>query len=170
MFSLFLQIKLWVYLQVCDPVQLIAKMTASNSLPPLAHLRRLMKCLTSIAAIAAALEQPQLQGVVTEMVSYLYAWFDFEETSMIGVVKAGHEALDTLKTQFAALPTLLHQVCQSLQKAVLRGLRCECGAKAMRQLPGSMCMLDLSVKHCLPFLPVPPTAKFVTSDDDLSTQ
>lgn len=96
--------------QVCDPAYLIAKMTASSSVPQLPHLRRLAKCFASIAAIATVLEQPQLHAVVTEMVAYLEGWFDFEESCVVGIINPGHEALDKLKAQFSALPTLLQQV------------------------------------------------------------
>jgi hypothetical protein len=97
--------------QVCDPADLVAKMAAGSVNMP--GLRRLLKCLAGIASIAELLEQRQLQDCVHEMLAFLHAWFDFDESSVVGVVKPGNEALDILKQQYSALPGLLQEVCKS---------------------------------------------------------
>jgi hypothetical protein len=96
--------------QVCNPVVLAAKMAASSSAPALPGLRKLAKCLTSILEVSALLHQEDLEDAAQEMLASLCACFDYEESGSFGIMLQGNEELDTLKEQFAALPSLLQQV------------------------------------------------------------
>lgn len=100
--------------QVCNPLDLAAKLAAGSGPPPLSGLKRLVKCLNAIVQIADLLEQAQLADALREMLAFVHTWFDLEERSVLGVVNAGNDDLDALKDQFAALPTLLQQVRLSL--------------------------------------------------------
>jgi hypothetical protein len=104
--------------QVCNPLDLIAKISAGSTAPNLPMLRRLVKCLTSIVSMATLLEQAQLESTVQEMLAFLPTWFDFEERSCIGILQAGNKAqeLDVLKEQYSALPALLQQVRTGAQQ------------------------------------------------------
>lgn len=115
-------------MQLRDPVALVAKMTSGSAAPALPLLKRLCKSLSSVAGAAALLEQAPLEAATHDMLAFLRAWFDIEERGCVGIITEGHDALDALKHQFAALPALLQQVRDS------------CGLDACQTLPLFDCL------------------------------
>jgi hypothetical protein len=97
-------------LQVCDPADLNARLLISSKPPALSEVQRLAKCLASIMEVAGMLGQERLRDALEELLSFLHAWFDFDQHCCLGILRPGHAQLDELKEQFMALPTLLKQV------------------------------------------------------------
>lgn len=89
---------------------MVKKALCLQAVPSIADLRRLLKSCQALFQLAEALSQDALQQKVESIVSFLCAWFDFEEQGH-GILLPGNEELDNVKAQYMELPNLLRRVC-----------------------------------------------------------
>lgn len=92
-----------------DPVAHVRRLASRQRPPSRADLRRLSDCLSAIRQIAGLFGQIELASVLHDIRAYLASAFDLEDQNMLGIIAAGHRALDDLKQRLADLPQLLQQ-------------------------------------------------------------
>lgn len=96
--------------QVGDPMHILKKGLCQQAVPEIADLRKLLKSCHALFQLAEALSQDVLKQTLESIISFLCAWFDFEEQAH-GILLPGNEELDTIKAQYMELPNLLRRVC-----------------------------------------------------------
>lgn len=99
----------------------LKKTLCQQSVPQIAELRKLLKSCNALFQLAEALSQDALQQALESIISFLCAWFDFDEQAH-GILLPGNEELDNLKAQYMELPNLLRRVRSSLRPGLTRSV------------------------------------------------
>ena len=90
----------------------LKKTLCQQAVPQITELRKLLRSCNALFQLAEALSQDALQQTLESIISFLCAWFDFEEQTH-GILLPGNEELDNVKAQYMELPNLLRRVCSS---------------------------------------------------------